>query len=152
LQHAGLAAIHGMEFRNNPTQFDPDVARQIERGFSWGGVEVAAALCASSAIKAAFTSFFGEFDLLLAPTVPCVAWPLTRLSPEAIGGRQASPRAHAVFTPFVNHAGLPAISIPCGRDESGLPFGIQIIARRGHDRLLLGAAKRIEHEISSMIA
>jgi hypothetical protein len=34
----------------------------------------------------------------------------------------------------------------------GLPFGIQIIARRGQDRLLLRAAKRIEYEIASMIA
>jgi len=152
LQHTGLAAIHGMEFRNNPAQFDPDIARQIERGFSWRGFEVAAALCASSAIKATFASFFVEFNLLLAPTVPCVAWPLTQLGPEMIGGRQASPRAHAALTPFVNHAGLPAISIPCGRDASGLPFGIQIIARRGHDRLLLSAAKRIEREIVSMLA
>ena len=130
LQHAGLAAIYGADFRKNPEQFDPDLARQIERGLSWRGVEVATALGASSAIKAAFGAFFGEFDLLLAPTVPCVAWPLTRLGPEMIGGRQASPRGHAVFTPFVNHAGLPAISIPCGRDATGLSFGLQIIARR----------------------
>jgi aspartyl-tRNA(Asn)/glutamyl-tRNA(Gln) amidotransferase subunit A len=49
-----------------------------------------------------------------------------------------------VFTPFVNHARLPAISIPCGTDERGLPFGLQIIARRGQDRTLLQAAQHIE--------
>ena len=152
LQHVGLAAIYGADFHNDPRQFDPDVATQIERGLSWRGVEVAAALGASSAISAAFAAFFCEFDLLLAPTVPCVAWPLVQLSPTMIGGKEASPRAHAAFTPFVNHARLPAISIPCGRDANGLPFGIQIIARRGHDRLLLRAAKRIEYEIASMIA
>jgi aspartyl-tRNA(Asn)/glutamyl-tRNA(Gln) amidotransferase subunit A len=151
-QHAGLAAIYGADFHKNPGQFDPDVAKQIERGLSWRGVEVAAALGAGSAISAAFAAFFCEFDLLLAPTVPCVAWPLVQLGPKIIGGKEASPRAHAAFTPFVNHARLPAISIPCGRDASGLPFGIQIIARRGQDRLLLRAAKRIEYEIASMIA
>jgi aspartyl-tRNA(Asn)/glutamyl-tRNA(Gln) amidotransferase subunit A len=61
-----------------------------------------------------------------------------------IGGRPASPRGHAVFTPFVNHARLPAISIPCGHDKAGLPFGLQIIARRGQDRTLLCAARHIE--------
>jgi aspartyl-tRNA(Asn)/glutamyl-tRNA(Gln) amidotransferase subunit A len=61
-----------------------------------------------------------------------------------IGGQPASPRAHAVFTPFVNHARLPAISIPCGTDRNGLPFGLQIIAARGQDRRLLGAAQQIE--------
>ena len=152
LQHAGLAAIYGADFHRNPGQFDPDVAKQIERGLSYRGVEVAAALGASSAISTAFAAFFCEFDLLLAPTVPCVAWPLVQLGPKTIGGKDASPRAHAAFTPFVNHARLPAISIPCGRDPSGLPFGIQIIARRGRDRLLLRAAKRIEGVIEGMVA
>src|SRR5882724_9023144 len=150
LQHAGLAALYGADFIKDPGQFDPDIARQIERGLSWRGVDVAAALGASSAIKDAFAAFFGEFDILLAPTVPCVAWPLVQLGPSIIGGKEASPRAHAAFTPFVNHARLPAISIPCGCDATGLPFGIQIIGRRGQDRLLLRVAQRIENEIARM--
>jgi aspartyl-tRNA(Asn)/glutamyl-tRNA(Gln) amidotransferase subunit A len=147
LQHAGLAGLYGADFQKNPAQFDPDVARQIERGLSLRGVEVTAALGASAAIRTAFAAFFCEFDLLLAPTVPCVAWPLVQLGPKMIGGKQVSPRTHAAFTPFVNHARLPAISIPCGRDASGLPFGLQIIARRGRDRMLLRAAMRTEAEI-----
>ena len=43
-----------------------------------------------------------------------------------------------------------AITIPCGRDPIGLPFGIQIIARRGPDRMLLRAAIRIEDEIGAL--
>ncbi|RQH14722.1 MFS transporter [Bradyrhizobium sp. RP6] len=144
LQHAGLAALHGDSFRKDPTVLDPDIAKQIERGLSWSGVDVAAALLASTAIANAFPAFFTEVDLLLAPTVPCVAWPLTQLGPDMIGGKPASPRAHAVFTPFVNHAHLPAISIPCGTDRCGLSFGLQIIAARGQDRSLLGAAQEIE--------
>jgi aspartyl-tRNA(Asn)/glutamyl-tRNA(Gln) amidotransferase subunit A len=144
LQHAGLAALYGDVFRNDPSVFDPDIARQIERGLAWSGADVAAALVASAAIAGAFAALFTEIDLLLTPTVPCVAWPLTQLGPDIIGGKPASPRAHAVFTPFVNHARLPAISIPCGTDPHGLPFGLQIIARRGQDRTLLGAARQIE--------
>ncbi|RXH01198.1 amidase [Bradyrhizobium vignae] len=144
LQHAGLAALYGNAFRTDPTIFDPDVAKQIERGLSWSGTEVAGALLASAAIANAFAAFFTEIDLLLTPTVPCAAWPLTQLGPDMIGGKAASPRAHAVFTPFVNHARLPAISIPCGTDRHGLPFGLQIIAARGQDRSLLAAAQEIE--------
>jgi aspartyl-tRNA(Asn)/glutamyl-tRNA(Gln) amidotransferase subunit A len=147
LQHAGLAGLYGADFLRDPTKFDPDVARQIERGLSLRGVDVTAALGASAAIRATFAEFFCKFDLLLAPTVPCVAWPLVELGPKMIGDKEVSPRAHAAFTPFVNHARLPAISIPCGHDRSGLPFGIQIIARRGRDRMLLHAAMRIEAEI-----
>lgn len=88
--------------------------------------------------------------LLPAPTVPCVAWSLAQPGPTMIGGKAVGPRAHAAFTPFVKHARLPAISIPCGSDADGLPFGIQLIARRGRDRLLLYAAQHIEREIASM--
>jgi aspartyl-tRNA(Asn)/glutamyl-tRNA(Gln) amidotransferase subunit A len=144
LQHAGLAAIYGDAFRKDSAVFDPDIAKQIERGLAWSGADVAGALVASTSIAHAFATFFTEIDLLLAPTVPCVAWPFTQLGPDMIGGRPASSRGHAVFTPFVNHARLPAISIPCGRDEAGLPFGLQIIARRGQDRTLLHAARHIE--------
>lgn len=144
LQHAGLAALYGNAFHKDPSIFDPDIARQIERGLSWSGTDIAGALVASATIAHAFATFFTEADLLLTPTVPCVAWPLTQLGPDMIGGRPANPRAHAVFTPFVNHARLPAISIPCGTDERGLPFGLQIIARRGQDRTLLQAAQHIE--------
>ncbi|MDA9430857.1 amidase [Bradyrhizobium sp. CCBAU 51627] len=144
LQHAGLAALYGGAFRKDPTIFDPDVAKQIERGLSWSGAEVAGALVASGAVANAFAAFFTDVDLLLTPTVPCVAWPLTQLGPDMIGGKPASPRGHAVFTAFVNHARLPAISIPCGTDPRGLPYGLQIIARRGQDRTLLEAAQEIE--------
>lgn len=144
LQHAGLAALHGDAFRKDPTVFDPDIARQIERGLSWSGTDVAGALVASSAIANAFAALFTDIDLLLTPTVPCVVWPLTQLAPDMIGGRPAGPRAHSAFTPFVNHARLPAMSIPCGTDAAGLPFGLQLIARRGQDRTLLRAARHIE--------
>jgi aspartyl-tRNA(Asn)/glutamyl-tRNA(Gln) amidotransferase subunit A len=149
LQHAGLAALYGDAFRKDPTVFDPDIAKQIERGLSWSGTDVAGALVASAAIANAFAAFFTEVDLLLTPTVPCVAWPFTQLGPDMIGGRAASPRGHAVFTPFVNHARLPAISIPCGSDARGLPFGLQIIARRGHDRTLLRAVRQIEAQLQA---
>ena len=99
LQHAGLAALYGADFQKDPGQFDPDVARQIERGLSLRGLEVAAGLGASAAIRAAFAEFFCEFDLLLAPTVPCVAWPLVQLGPKMIDGKDVKPsgsrRLHA---------------------------------------------------------
>ena len=140
LQHAGLAALYGRAFRDDPSRFDPDIAAQIERGLSWSGIEVAAAMEASAEIARAIAAFFLDVDVLLTPTVPCVAWPWTQLGPAMIGGRKVGPRGHAVFTPLLNHARVPAISIPCGRDARGLPFGLQMIAARFRDRRLLQAA------------
>src|SRR5450631_602796 len=148
LQHAGLAALYGPKFRQDPTRFDPDIAHQIERGLSWSGVEVAAALAVGDQIARAMAAFFVDIDILLTPTVPCVAWPLTQRGPAMIGGRSAGPRAHAVFTPFINHARVPAISIPCGRDSRGLPFGLQLIAARNRDRTLLQVAAFAESALT----
>lgn len=144
LQHAGLAALYGARHRSEPELFDPDIGRQIEAGLALQGPDVAAALLLREATAQALARFFGDFDLLLGPTVPCTAWPATQLGPAQIGGRRAAPRDHAIFTPMFNHAGVPAISVPCGRDAAGLPFGLQIVARRFADDLLLDFAARAE--------
>jgi aspartyl-tRNA(Asn)/glutamyl-tRNA(Gln) amidotransferase subunit A len=144
LQAAGLAAIHGDAWRRKPDLFDPDIAVQIERGLSLTGADVGRALEASAAIKRTVAHLFADHDLLLCPTAPCVAWPLTELGPKQIGGVDVPPRGHAVFTPLFNHALVPAISIPCGRGRDGLPVGLQMVARRGRDRTVLAAAAEAE--------
>jgi aspartyl-tRNA(Asn)/glutamyl-tRNA(Gln) amidotransferase subunit A len=144
LQHAGLAAIHGAAWKADPARLDPDLAAQIERGFQLTGTEVAGALETSLLVRRSLARFFADHDLLLCPTSPTVAWPLTRLGPTHIGGVTVPPRGHAVFTPLINHALAPAISIPCGRGRNGLPVGLQIIGRRGADHRVLTAAKAAE--------
>ena len=144
LQHVGLAGLFGDEWKSDATQFDADVARQIERGLQWSGADVARARQAGLQIALTLAEFHTRFDLLICPTTPCVAWRNDRLGPETIGGRPVEPRGHAVFTPFVNHAMAAAISIPCGRGRDGLPVGMQVIAARGRDRQLLAAAAEIE--------
>ena len=54
--------------------------------------------------------FFRQYDLLVTPTVPCTAWPFTRLGPSEIEGRPATPRGHAVFTPIFNHTYVLALA------------------------------------------
>jgi Asp-tRNA(Asn)/Glu-tRNA(Gln) amidotransferase A subunit family amidase len=41
---------------------------------------------------------------------------------------------------FANYYGLPAISLPCGRDSHGLPIGLQIVGRSGDEQLVLSVA------------
>ncbi|WP_077003315.1 amidase [Variovorax sp. KK3] len=144
LQHTGLAHLFGDEWRRDPGRFDPDVARQIERGLQWTGADVSRARAAGATIASTLAEFLARHDLLLCPTTPCVAWPADRLGPSHIGGHAVEPRAHAVFTPFINHAMAAAISIPCGSGRDGLPVGLQVIAARGRDRQLLAAAQSIE--------
>lgn len=148
MQAAGLAALHGETFTRDPDAFDPDIRAQIERGLKLTGADVAQALEASQNIKRTVGVFFQDYDLLLCPTAPCVAWPHTRLGPERIDGVEVGPRGHAVFTPLFNHGLVPAISIPCGQGRDGLPVGLQIIGRRGQDRRVLAAAAVAEAHLA----
>lgn len=145
IQHAGLAAAFGGRWRTSPELFDPDIGVQIESGLKLTGVDVSRAHGMSLGIARAAAAFFASgFDLLLSPTAPCPAWPLDRLGPDRIGGVPVGPRAHAVFTPFFNHAFCPAISIPTGTTLEGLPIGLQIAGPRFADWTLLRAAAEIE--------
>lgn len=143
IQAAGLAQLYGARWRAEPDLFDPDVGAQIETGLGLSGADVARALAASAGMRATLRGFLRDFDLILSPTSSALAWPADRLGPATIGGAPAAPRDHAAFTPQFNHAGLPAISIPCGA-PGGLPAGLQIGAGPGQDRTVLAAAARFE--------
>lgn len=149
LQHVGLANLYGDAWRRDPEQFDPDIARQIERGMGWTGADVARAREASRQIALALARYFATYDLLLCPTTPCVAWPADRLGPARIGGVDVEPRAHAVFTPFFNHALAPALSLPCGTGRDNLPVGLQFAGPRGSDLTVLAAARHAEHVLTN---
>ncbi|WP_038200391.1 amidase [Xenophilus azovorans] len=152
LQHVGLASLFESDWRRDPDVFDPDIARQIERGLKWRGADVARAREAGLRIALTLGDFLQHHDLLVCPTTPCVAWPNDRPGPRIIEGQSVEPRAHAVFTPFMNHAMVPAISIPCGLGRDALPVGLQVVAARGRDHLLLAAAELFEAALRPLTA
>lgn len=150
LQWAGLAALYGADFRDGPARFDPDIAAQIERGLALSGTEVAEAHQASHRMGETLSAFLSRHPFLLTPTTPCPAWPAGMIAPPLIGGRPASPRDHATFTPQANHAGVPAISLPSGFTGEGLPLGIQIMAARGQDGALLAVARLVAQALDGL--
>jgi aspartyl-tRNA(Asn)/glutamyl-tRNA(Gln) amidotransferase subunit A len=78
-----------------------------------------------------FDRVFEEFDALITPTSPEVAWPLGERHDDPIRTYAAD-----VCTIPVNLAGLPAVSVPCGFAH-GLPVGLQLVGKRFEDSRLL---------------
>ncbi|KMW57671.1 Amidase [Candidatus Rhodobacter oscarellae] len=144
LQHAGLAQLYGDVWRETPGVFDPAIAEQIETGLSLSGTQVAAAHQISHQMRETLRAALDLYGFIATPTTPCAAWPAEQNAPSEIGGQPAAPRDHAAFTPQINHAGVPALSIPCGTDSQGRPLGLQLIAQAGRDADLIALAQRLE--------
>ena len=144
LHFSGLAALFGDEFRRDSSVFDADIAVQIERGLAMSATDVANSLILRETMFRSLAEFFDDYDLLLCPTTPCVAWPLADLGPRSIAGHAVTPRAHAVFTPAFNHVYAPACSVPVGINSEGLPIGAQIVGWHWRDAEVLHCAAQIE--------
>ena len=89
-----------------------------------------------------FKKIFDEYDVILTPTSPTVAFD--------IGSKINDPLAMYladICTVSVNIAGLPGISIPCGVDSTGMPVGMQLIGNRFAEETLLNTAYTFEQKI-----
>ncbi len=92
-------------------------------------------------IRDDFNKAFKEVDVILTPTAPTAAF--------KIGEKLNDPLAmylSDIFTIPVNLAGIPAISIPCGFTSSGLPVGLQLMAKPFDEETLFRTAYAFEQE------
>jgi aspartyl-tRNA(Asn)/glutamyl-tRNA(Gln) amidotransferase subunit A len=94
-----------------------------------------------AALRRRCAELFERVDLVLTPTAAALPWPAETPYPDRIADRPAGPRDHAIFTGWVNIAGLPSISLPVAISASGLPIGVQFTAGFSADAALLEFAR-----------
>lgn len=90
-------------------------------------------------VKEGYEQVFEKYDLILTPTAPSVAFD--------IGSKVNDPLEmymSDLLTVSINLAGIPAISIPCGKNSEGMPIGLQIISKHFNESKLLQAAYTFE--------
>jgi len=88
----------------------------------------------------------GRHDLLLAPTAPSPAPLIASTTAPLQSGAEAARRffTRRSYTTPASLAGVPALSVPCGFTATGLPIGLQLIARRFEEATLLRVAHAYE--------
>lgn len=90
-------------------------------------------------LKKGFEDAFEKYDVLLTPTVPTVAFDIGAKSDNPLEMYMTD-----ILTVSINIAGVPAISIPCGKDSEGMPIGMQLIAKHFNEDILYRAAYTYE--------
>jgi Asp-tRNA(Asn)/Glu-tRNA(Gln) amidotransferase A subunit family amidase len=141
ITRAGVAWLTAREGGRLGAAAGASVRAMAAEGERVSGADYVAAQAGVVAFRRCCAELFAETDLVLTPTAAALPWPAEQPYPTEIGGRPAGPRDHAVFTGWVNIAGLPAISLPVARSAAGLPIGVQFVAGFGADASLLGFAE-----------
>jgi aspartyl-tRNA(Asn)/glutamyl-tRNA(Gln) amidotransferase subunit A len=144
LRDGGNATLQNMYRHTRHNGFGAEVKRRILLGtyaLSAGYYDAyyLKALKVRTLILKDFQNAFRSVDIILTPTSPTVAF--------KIGEKTADPLSmylSDIFTITCNLAGLPGISIPCGKDSEGLPVGMQLLANHFQESLLLRVAHHFE--------
>lgn len=95
-------------------------------------------------LNVAIEQYFEEFDLLLTPTTATTAYDATGPLPMMVAGKPVKAMGSLPFTYPFNLTWHPAMSVPAGLTDEGLPVGLQIVARRREDALVLAAGRILE--------
>ena len=136
--------LHSMYKKTRSEGFGPEVKRRIMLGsfvLSSGYYDAyyLKALRVKAMIKKAFDEAFAKYDVILGPVAPTTA--------PKLGSSLADPikmYLGDIYTISVNLAGLPGISVPCGKDDNGLPIGVQLIGDCFYEKKLIQTAYAYE--------
>lgn len=145
LRAAQFLTRQGENYRVRPEMLGPNVRANVEEGLGYTLADYARAAAAQTRIYRAFQGFFARHDVLISPAITVSPRPWSELYPALIDGVPTGSYFHWLALAYaVTLPGHPALSLPLGLDEAGMPFGLQIVGPRGGDALVLGVAAALE--------
>ena len=100
--------------------------------------------------KGQIASIFNDVDLILTPTCPITAPLLDQVSITTSKRTEAKGNAITRFTSFFNLTGNPAITVPSGANDTGLPTGVQLVGPHFGENVILKAGDMIERIVKAL--
>ena len=143
LQKAESYAYHCEFVRQSPELYQPETLRRIRTGEGISPEDADQCKRELQEARKQIASVFNDVDLLITPTTPTPAPVISELkaNPDLLRPRELALLRN---TRPMNVWGLPAISVPCGFTQSGLPIGLQIIGPHGGESEVLQLAHAYE--------
>lgn len=143
LQGSEAYAEHIDDLARHREEIDPEVVERLIRGRDTPAWQYVLANRRREVLRATTADLFGQFDVLVMPTVPTVATDIDQRG-VVIDGEVVEVRSALLsLTCPWNLTGHPALSVPVGT-VSGLPVGLQLITTAGREHLMFDIANRIE--------
>ncbi|QDQ15271.1 amidase [Streptomyces spectabilis] len=138
-------ANHERTLRTTPELYGDDVRVLLEAGELFHAGDYLRAQRARTLMRQEWARLMEEVDVIAAPTVPLTA---ARAGQQAVewpdGTVESVSDAYVRLSAPANITGLPALTVPVGRDGAGLPIGMQLIGRPRAERTLLRAGRAYE--------
>ena len=135
-----VADVHRELFAENADLYGEDVRIKIERCLAVRDADVERAARLRELYREQAAEALTGVDLVVTPTLPCVA---PRLGAGGIGDLDVREALIRFTYPF-SALGWPALALPCGTAEDGLPASLQLAAPAGSDAILLAAGKLLD--------
>jgi aspartyl-tRNA(Asn)/glutamyl-tRNA(Gln) amidotransferase subunit A len=135
-----VADVHRELFAENADLYGEDVRIKIERCLQVTDAEAEAAMKRREGFRLRVEEVIESVDVIVTPTLPIVAPRIGEGGTGDLGVREALVSRTYPF----NVLGWPALALPCGPAEDGLPASVQLVGRPGSDALVLATARLLE--------
>jgi len=132
-----VVEVHANLFREHEALYGPSVAYKMRNSMQITDAEAQQGLRARELYRERVAELMDDLDLILTPTVPMVA------PPSGIGDLELRGRMLSLTFAW-NAIGAPALALPCGPAEDGVPASIQLLGKPGEDALVLAAGRLLE--------
>jgi aspartyl-tRNA(Asn)/glutamyl-tRNA(Gln) amidotransferase subunit A len=143
LQAAEAYAYHAENVAKNPELYQPETLRRIRNGEKVSAAEYTQRRRELEEARRSIGGAFADVDVLITPTTPTPAPTIAELKADPEALRPAELKLLRNTRPF-NVWGLPAISVPCGFTQGGMPMGLQISGPHWREDLVLRLAHAYE--------
>ena len=130
-------------------QLKPELVENLEQGLNLTNDEISRATRTRGIIHGRFLRFFESYDILLTPTTIVAPYPVEQRYVKSCNGVNFETYIDWLAIAYsVTLVSLPALSLPCGYTQAGLPVGLQMIGRGRGEAELLAAALLMEEALA----
>lgn len=151
LRAVQFLGVHAKMVDTQPDLVGPNVHDNVAEGRGYSAEDVAQALFAQGRYHHNWQQFFERYDYIISPAVTISPRPWRELFPTEIDGAPTKSYYHWLAMAYASTiSGHPSITIPCGLDANGMPFGLQIVGQRYDDLGVLAVASELEAVIAGV--